>query len=599
MQNFDQKNLILAIVIAIVMVLGFEFLWNQPRVAQQRAEAERRAASEQVAAPPGSALPAPAAPGSTAANTPPAPGSIAASLAAQPNPDRGVVLAREPRVTIDTPTVAGSITLKGARLDDLSLTKYRETVEKDSPPVVLLSPLGTTSPYLAEFGWVAASGAPVLPTADTLWTADRTTLTRENPVTLSWDNGQGLRFQRRIAIEDDYFFRVEESVANSGNEPVSLHAYALASRVGTPALGGYYILHEGPIGVVKDVLKEPAYQDLREKREIKDATKGGWLGFVDKYWLVALVPDQTRDTTARFMHAAVGGSDRYQVDYLGAAQTIAPGASAAQTTRIFAGAKEVRLLDAYAERHAIPLFDRAIDFGWFYFLTKPMFLVLEWLYAKLGNFGVAIIMLTVIVKLLFFPLANKSYKSMAKMKLLQPEMEALKAKYGEDRQRMSQEMMQLYKRSGANPLSGCLPIVIQIPVFFSLYKVLFVTIEMRHAPFFGWIHDLSAHDPTTIFTLFGLIPWHVPAFLPALGVWPIIMGVTMYLQQKLNPQPVDPVQAKMFLALPFVFTFMLASFPAGLVIYWAVNNTLSIAQQWFIMKQVGHTKPQPPTKAKA
>ncbi len=597
MQNFDQKNLILAIVIAIAMVLGFEFLYNQPRANQQRLEAERRAASEQVV-PPGSPAPAPASSGATSGSVP-VPGSLAASLAAQPNPDRSVVLARDPRVTIDTPTVTGSIPLKGARLDDLSLKKYRETVEHDSPPVVLLSPQGAASPYFAEFGWVAASGTPVLPTSDTLWTADSTTLTREAPVTLTWDNGQGLRFQRRIAIEDEYFFRVEESVTNTGGEPVALHGYALASRVGTPTLGGYYILHEGPIGVVKDVLKEPEYKELREKREVKDTSKGGWLGFVDKYWLVALVPDQGRETTARFMHATVAGNDRYQVDYLGTAQTVAPGASATQTTRIFAGAKEVRLLDAYAERHAIPLFDRAIDFGWFYFLTKPMFLALEWLYAKLGNFGVAIILLTVIVKLLFFPLANKSYKSMAKMKLLQPEMEALKAKFGEDRQRMSQEMMQLYKRSGANPLSGCLPIVVQIPVFFSLYKVLFVTIEMRHAPFFGWIQDLSAHDPTTVFTLFGLIPWHVPAFLPVLGIWPIIMGITMFLQQRLNPQPVDPVQAKMFLALPFVFTFMLASFPAGLVIYWAVNNTLSILQQAFIMKQVGKAKTPPPAKAKA
>jgi len=597
MQNFDQKNLILAIVIAIAMVLGFEFLYNQPRVAQQRAEAERRAASEQVAAPAGTTLPVPGAPG-VSVGSPPVPGSTAAGLLAQANPDRNAVLAREARVTIDTPVAAGSISLKGARIDDLRLTKYRETVERDSPSVVLLSPQGATEPYFAEFGWVAAAGTPALPTADTVWSADRTTLTPSNPVTLSWDNGRGLRFERKISIEDDYFFRIDESVTNTGTEPVALHGYALASRVGTPVLGGFYILHEGPIGVLKEVLQEPSYSDLREKREIKSASRGGWLGFVDKYWLVAVVPDQSRENNARFMHVAVAGSDRYQVDYLGPAQTVAPGASAAQTTRLFAGAKEVRLLDAYAERHTIPLFDRAIDFGWFYFLTKPMFLALEWLYAALGNFGLAIIALTIVIKLLFFPLANKSYKAMAKMKLLQPEMEALKAKFGEDRQRMSQEMMLLYKRSGANPLSGCLPIIIQIPVFFALYKVLFVTIEMRHAPFYGWIRDLSAQDPTTLFNLFGLIPWTVPSFLPVLGIWPIIMGVTMFLQQKLNPQPVDPIQAKMFLALPFVFTFMLASFPAGLVIYWAVNNTLSILQQWIIMKQMGQAKTPVPAKAK-
>ncbi|MBI1245201.1 MAG: membrane protein insertase YidC [Alphaproteobacteria bacterium] len=585
MQQFDQKNLILAIAIAIAMVLGFELLWNQPRVAQQRAEAERRAASEQVQP-------------QAAANAPAIPGSKAAELVAQPNPDRSSVIARESRVKIDTPTTAGSIALRGARLDDLVLKKYRETVDPDSPPVVLLSPQGTTNPYFADLGWVAASGTSALPGPDTLWTADRDTLTPGNPVTLSWDNGQGLRFERRISIEDEYFFRVDETVSNTGAQPVSLFGYALASRVGTPHLGGYYILHEGPIGVVKDVLKEPQYKDLREKHEVKESAKGGWLGFVDKYWLVALVPDQSAETTSRFMHTDAGGVDRYQVDYLGAAQSVAPGASARQSMRIFAGAKEVRLLDAYRERYDIPLFDRAIDFGWFYFLTKPMFLSLEWLYGKLGNFGISIIVLTMLVKLLFFPLANKSYKSMAKMKQLQPEMEALKAKYGEDRQRMSQEMMLLYKKSGANPLSGCLPIVIQIPVFFSLYKVLFVTIEMRHAPFFGWIQDLSAHDPTTVFNLFGLVHWVPPAFLPALGIWPLIMGVTMFLQQKLNPQPVDPVQAKMFMALPVVFTFMLSSFPSGLVIYWSVNNTLSILQQWVIMRRAGTHHP-PHAKAKA
>jgi len=604
MQQFDQKNLILAIAIAIAMVLGFEFLYNQPKVAQQRAlEAERRASAEQVAPPaapaPGTAAIAPAAPGTApSAGAPPAPGSTAANLLAQANPDRGSVLARDARVAIDTPGLSGSIVLRGARLDDLKLKKYRETVDRNSDPVVLLSPPGTAHPYFAETGWVPAGGAPVLPGADTVWTADRTTLTPTAPVTLSWDNGAGLRFERRISIEDEYFFRIEERVANTGAEPVQLHGYALASRTGTPTLGGYYILHEGPIGVFNEVLQEPAYSDLREKREMKNPSKGGWLGFVDKYWLVALVPDQAQDAAARFVHATVAGNDRYQVDYLGPVQTVAPGAAASHVSRVFAGAKEVRLLDEYADRYSIPLFDRAIDFGWFYFMTKPMFVALDWLYAALGNFGVAIIVLTIIVKILFFPLANKSYKAMAKMKLLQPEMEALKAKFGEDRQRMSQEMMLLYKRSGANPLSGCLPIIVQIPVFFALYKVLFVTIEMRHAPFFGWIQDLSAHDPTSLFNLFGLLPFSVPDYLQ-IGVWPIIMGVTMFLQQKLNPQPVDPIQAKMFLALPFIFTVMLASFPAGLVIYWAVNNTLSILQQWLIMRKMGHAPPPAPGKAKA
>jgi len=516
MQQFDQKNLIVAIALSIVIVLGFEFFWNQPRAQRERAaEAERRAAAEQVA--PTSLPPVPgAAPGAATATigAPPAPGSLAASLAAQANPDRTTILARAARVTIETPVATGSITLRGGRI-----------------------------------------------------------------------NGQGLRFERKITLDDEYFFRIEQRVTNNGAAPVSLHGYSLASRVGTPTLGGYYILHEGPIGVFNEQLKEPSYQDLREKKQIPYQTRGGWIGIVDKYWLVALVPQQGVEIGARFAHALAGGLDRYQIDYLAPVQTVAPGASATHSTLLFAGAKEVRLLDMYGEKYNIPLFDRAIDFGWFYWLTKPMFIALEWIYAAVGNFGIAIILFTMVVKLLFYPLANKSYRSMAKMKLLQPEMEKLKEKYGDDRARMSQEMMQLYKRSGANPLSGCLPILIQIPVFFALYKVLFVTIEMRHAPFFGWIQDLSAHDPTSLFNLFGLIPWDVPPLLE-IGVWPIVMGVTMFVQQKLNPQPVDPIQAKMFLALPFIFTIMLASFPAGLVIYWAVNNTLSILQQWIIMRSI-------------
>ncbi len=599
MQQFDQKNLIIAIVISIVIVLGFEFLWNQPRAQRERAaEAERRASAEQAMPPAAPGIPGAAilTPGLTP-GAPPAPGNLAATLGAQANPDRTTILARDARVTIETPVVSGSIALRGGRIDDLKLTKYRQSVEKDSPPVVLLSPLGASNPYFAEFGWVSAAGALALPDADTVWTADRTTLAPGNPVTLAWDNGQGLRFERKISLDEDYFFRIEQRATNTGNAPVALHGYSLASRVGTPTLGGYYILHEGPIGVFNDTLKEPSYQDLREKKQMPFATRGGWIGVVDKYWLVALVPEQNAEVGARFAHALVGGVDRYQIDYLTPPQTLAPGQSITHATRLFAGAKEVRLLDQYSGKYAIPLFDRAIDFGWFYWLTKPMFIALEWIYAAVGNFGVAIILFTIFVKALFFPLANKSYRAMAKMKLLQPEMEKLKEKYGEDRQRMSQEMMQLYKRSGANPLAGCLPILIQIPVFFALYKVLFVTIEMRHAPFFGWIQDLSAHDPTSLFNLFGLIPWDVPQILE-IGVWPLIMGATMFIQQKLNPQPVDPIQAKMFLALPFVFTVMLASFPAGLVIYWAVNNTLSIAQQWVIMRGIEKAAPGPKEPSK-
>jgi YidC/Oxa1 family membrane protein insertase len=388
-----------------------------------------------------------------------------------------------------------------------------------------------------------------------------------------------------ISVDPNYMFTVRDSVRNTGTAPVKLLPYGLISRTGTPHVSGYYILHEGLIGYLGGSLREVKYSSLTPGTPDDYTSEGGWLGFTDKYWLTSLVPPQDEAIKARFTHTLDAGVDRYQADYLGPEVTVEPDGAAESSARFFAGAKEVNLLDAYKDS-GIPLFDRAIDFGWFYFLTKPIFLVLQFFYKILGNFGLAILLLTLCVKLLFFPLANKSYNAMSKMKLLQPEIQKLRERFPDDKARQQQEMMALYKRVGANPLAGCLPIVIQIPVFFSLYKVLFVTIEMRHAPFFGWIHDLSAPDPTSFANLFGLLPFAPPAIL-MIGAWPLIMGLTMFLQQKLNPQPVDPVQARMFMLLPIVFTYMLAAFPAGLVIYWAWNNLLSIAQQWTIMHRAG------------
>jgi YidC/Oxa1 family membrane protein insertase len=410
-------------------------------------------------------------------------------------------------------------------------------------------------------------------------------LTPTSPVTLTWDNAQGLVFSRTISVDKNYMFTVRDSVRNTGQDPVKLLPYGLISRTGTPHVAGYYILFEGLIGYLDGALQEVKYSSLTPDKPLDYASNGGWLGFTDKYWLTALIPPQSEAIKSRFTHTVDGGVDRYQTDYLGPEVTIAPDGTTESTTRFFAGAKEVNLLDAY-EASGIPLFDHAIDFGWFYFLTKPIFLTLQFFDRLLGNFGLAILLLTFCVKLLFFPLANKSYNAMSKMKLLQPEIQKLRERFPDDKARQQQEMMALYKRVGANPLAGCLPIVIQIPVFFSLYKVLFVTIEMRHAPFFGWIHDLSAPDPTSFANLFGLLQFAPPHIL-MIGAWPLIMGLTMFLQQKLNPQPVDPVQARMFMFLPIVFTYMLASFPAGLVIYWAWNNLLSIAQQWTIMHRAG------------
>ena len=406
---------------------------------------------------------------------------------------------------------------------------------------------------------------------------------------LTWDNGQGLIFGLEIAIDDYFMFDVKQSVENKSDKPVTLFPWSLVVRYGQPKAEGTYILHEGPYGVFNGSLKEFGYSDFKDNKQQKFQTTGGWLGITDKYWMATLVPDQQSKVDASIKQTGTAADPKYQIDYTSPGLTIAPGATATSTSRLFAGAKIVRVIDDYEKKYGIEKFDLTIDWGWFWFFTKPLFWLLEWLYAQIGNFGVAILILTVIVKAVFFPLANKSYAAMSKMKALQPEMEKLKQRYGEDRQRMNQELMQLYRREKVNPAAGCLPIVVQIPVFFALYKVLYTTIEMRHQPFFGWIKDLSAPDPLTILTGFGLFHWDIPQFLHFfnIGLWPMIMGVTMYLQQRLNPAPTDPVQARVFQFLPILFTFMLGSFAAGLVIYWAWSNTLSIAQQYTIMRRHG------------
>jgi YidC/Oxa1 family membrane protein insertase len=569
----EQRNLLIAIVVSVGILIGFQFVFERlhpPPVPHGGSTATAPATS-------------PATSGTTAgAPAANAPGAVAARAAES----RAAAVAGQPRVKIDTPRLHGSIGLVGARLDDLTLAKYHETVDPKSPEVVLLSPPGTANPYLAEFGWVAADpGSVKVPGPQSLWKASGGPLTPSSPVTLTWDNGQGLVFARTISVDPDYMFTVHDTVRNTGSTLVKLLPYGLVSRTGTPQVAGYYILFEGLIGYLDGSLQEVKYASLSPDKPDDYSSTGGWLGFTDKYWLTSLIPAQDEAIKARFTHTLENGVDHYQTDYLGPEITVAPDGTGATATRFFAGAKEVDLLDSYADA-GIPRFDRAIDFGWFYFLTKPIFLILQFFDHLLGNFGLAILLLTLCAKLLFFPLANKSYQAMSKMKLLQPEIQKLRERFPDDKARQQQEMMALYKRVGANPLAGCLPIVIQIPVFFSLYKVLFVTIEMRHAPFFGWIHDLSAPDPTSFANLFGLIPFTPPSIL-MIGAWPLIMGLTMFLQQKLNPQPVDPVQARMFMLLPIVFTYMLSHFPAGLVIYWAWNNTLSIAQQWVIMHRAG------------
>jgi YidC/Oxa1 family membrane protein insertase len=581
----DQKNLLLAIVASVAILFGFQYLSSKFLPAPPP-PAKSTAQTTPAQPAPGTAPPGPAAEAPTGGTSPV--GAASQALAET----REAAIAEQPRVKIDTPRLHGSIALTGGRIDDLTLATYHETIDPKSPEVVLLWPTGTADPYFAEFGWIGTAPDVKLPGSETKWSASGGPLAPGHPVTLSWDNGAGLTFTRAISIDENYMFTVEDGVKNAGSAPVSLTPYGLISRTGTPPVSGYYILFEGPIGFLEGGLQEVKYTSLTPEKPADFGSTGGWLGFTDKYWLTALIPPQTESVKAQFRHAVGANNvDRYQADYTGVPVSVPAGGEASTSTRFFAGAKEVGLLDAYANS-GIPRFDRAIDFGWFYFLTKPIFLVLVFFHGLLGNFGLAILVLTFLIKLAFFPLANKSYAAMSKMKLLQPEVAKAREKYPDDKAKQQQEIMALYKKVGANPLAGCLPIVIQIPVFFSLYKVLFVTIEMRHAPFFGWIHDLSAPDPTSFANLFGLLPFD-PLAVPmvghflAIGAWPLLMGITMFLQQKLNPQPVDPVQARMFMFLPIVFTYMLSAFPAGLVIYWSWNNLLSIAQQWAIMHRRG------------
>lgn len=579
----EQKNLIFAVVLSVAILVGFQFFYEVPRVEQEQARQAELAASgaPDTATPSASNVPSGAPVGGSVL---PGSGKMSAEDAVKA---RREIAADPKRIRIDAPGMRGTISTVGARIDDTILTHYRETLDEDSDNIHLLKPAGVPKSYYAEFGWVPEAEGTLVPNAKTVWEADSDILGPNQPVTLTWDNGAGLIFERTYAIDNQFMFSVTQKVRNSGDAAVTLFPYGLLSRGGTPETAGFYILHEGPLGVFDETLKEVDYDDLQEDGDVEVAATGGWIGITDKYWLAALVPAQDEAVKYRFMHMIRQQDDRYQTDYLGSARALPAGGTVESEVHLFAGAKEVKLLDKYEAEYGIANFDLAVDFGWFYFLTKPFFYALSWLHGVVGNFGVAILVFTVAVKAVFFPLANKSYKSMAKMRELTPKMQTLREQYADDKQRLNQEMMALYKKEKVNPASGCLPILIQIPVFFALYKVLFVSIEMRHAPFYGWIHDLSAPDPTTLFNLFGLIPWTPPEFIPMIGVWPILMGLTMFLQQRLNPQPADPIQAKVFMFLPIFFTFLLANFPAGLVIYWAWNNLLSIAQQRLIMWRMG------------
>jgi YidC/Oxa1 family membrane protein insertase len=600
----DNKNLLLAIVLSGVVLLGWNYFYGMPQFRQQTQQQTTQPLQPPLPGQPSPSQaggPAPPVPG-TVPGAPAVPGAAPTAPAVPVVETRESALAKSPRVTFDTPSIKGSISLRGGRIDDVALKNYRETVDPRSPNIVLFSPSGSPNPYYAEFGWVPAAPGVPMPTPDTVWTADTQAITADRPVTLTWDNGQGLVFRRQIALDPKYMFTIKDTVENRTGAPVALHPYGLVSRHGKPTTLGYYVLHEGLIGVLGDQgLQEYTYDSLEKESPVPgqatrgkvwNSVTGGFVGLTDKYWAAAVVPDQVQPYQGSFTTRQEGPAKIYQANMLGDARNVAPGAAAETTQHLFAGAKEVNTVEAYKDNLNIKLFDRLIDWGWFWFITKPLFRLLDFFFHLIGNFGVAILVVTVLVKLVFLPLANKSYVSMAKMKAVQPEMMAIRDRYADDKMKQQQALMELYKKEKINPVAGCWPVVIQIPVFFALYKVLFVTIEMRHAPFFGWIRDLAAPDPTTVFNLFGLLPYDptvVPVIGPFLhlGVWPLIMGVTMWLQMKMNPAPPDPVQQQMFAWMPVIFTFMLGSFPAGLVIYWAWNNSLSILQQYFIMRRNG------------
>jgi YidC/Oxa1 family membrane protein insertase len=545
----DQRNMIMAIVLSAFVLFGWSFasdkLFPQPKSVPQVT-----APAPQAAAP-------------------------AAAGGAVQLKSREAVLAATPRVLIDTPKLGGSINLGGARIDDLVLRGYKETINKGSPDVRLLSPSGAKSAYFAEFGWLGTGAA--LPDSSTIWTADKAVLTPDSPVTLSWDNGAGQLFAIRFAVDKDYMFTVQQRVSNRSAGTIGVRSFGLLSRSGHSPDPSSWTHHSGPMGVFNGAANYSLdYKEMDEGDTLSQSTVGGWLGYTDKYWLTALIPDQKANVAARF---TLSGADRYQADLTPANPSLlSPGKTLTSETRFFAGAKEVSLLERYQHDNGVVQFDKAIDWGWFYWFEKPIFYTLDWLFRMVGNFGVAIILLTMAIRGLMFPIAQKQFSSMAAMRVVQPKVKLLQERYKDDKAKLQQEMMALYQQEKVNPFAGCMPIFVQIPIFYALYKVLTLTIEMRHQPFALWLKDLSAPDPLTPINLFGLLDFTPPSFL-ALGVLPILLGITMWAQFKLNPAPMDPVQQQVFSLMPWILMFVMAPFASGLQLYWVVSNLFTITQQ--------------------
>ncbi len=484
------------------------------------------------------------------------------------------------RVIIENNNIIGSLTLEGGLIDDVSFKNHKQNL-KNNKNVEFLNPSQTENGFYVETGWTSIGNKIKVPSKKSIWNVSGNNILSESqPVVLQWNNGEGIIFKKKIELDDKYLFKVTQQVQNNTNNKIELYPYAQITRNKIPDdIQNFYISHEGFIGVFDEELKEDDYDDIQDKKIVREANDG-WIGITDKYWMAALVPKKGENFKSTFLY-----QDAFKANYiLNKPTSISPSSSNTNEVRLFVAAKEVETIDTYAADQNIEKLDLVIDWGWFYFFTKPLFFIIDYLFKFSGNFGIAIVLITIGIRLLFFPLANYSFRSMAKMKAVQPEMVRLKELHKEDKMKLQQEMMSLYKKEKINPASGCLPVLIQIPFFFAIYKMLFISLEMRHQPFFGWIKDLSAQDPTSLFNIFGLIPWDPPSFL-VIGIWPILMGASMWVQQKLNPAPADPIQAKIFAFFPIFLTIILASFPSGLVVYWTINNILTIAQQWVIIKK--------------
>jgi YidC/Oxa1 family membrane protein insertase len=566
----DNRNMILAIVLSALVLIGWSFL-SERFFPTANEPSTKIVEGKQVPLPKPAADPAADAPAAIR--------------------DRRVVLAEAPRVQIETPSLRGSINLRGARIDDLVLTRHREGLAPNSPPIRLLSPAGAPKAYYANFGWTGEGTS--LPSANTVWTANGTKLAPTSPVLLSWSNGQGQVFRIKLSIDDGYMFTAEQSVMNGGAGPIAARPFSLISRATPSEDPDSWTMHVGPVGVFNGAANyEWGFEDLIESGDQRFSSTGGWLGFTDKYWLAAVIPDQGKRVEAGFLHNRGGA---FQAIATPEASIVAPGQAVTYRSRLFAGAKEVKLLDRYEDQFGVQKFDKAIDWGWFEWFMKPIFSVLNWLFAAIGNFGVAIICLTMIVRALMFPIAQKQFASMAGMRVVQPKMKVLQERFKDDKPRLQQEMLKLYQEEKVNPMAGCLPILIQIPIFYALYKVLLLAVEMRHEPFALWIKDLSAPDPLTPVNLFGFLPFTPPSFL-AIGILPILVGITMWLQFKLNPQPTDPIQQQVFSIMPWILTIVMAPFAAGLQLYWATTNILSIAQQRWLYSKHPALKAAPEAK---